>query len=147
MKLVINKEKIPSSLSGFDFFKMLDQLELDSKANIKHCELKGEKQLRYHLAEIPIRVGCHVHFEDNEQYWIISGIGELFLSTVGRKTLESGNISSFKVSQDNSFIIEPGIAHQLVNRSEEESLIIVFACPDSHLNDNEDRFFIKDICF
>lgn len=46
-----------------------------------------------------------------------------------------------QVKAGDSFVIPEGFAHQLV-RSGEAPLTIIFACPDSHLNEN--RFLLPD---
>lgn len=122
----------------------LSQVEADSQANILHSVISGSDEWRVHVAEIAEKVACHVHRVGDEVYEIVAGKGVLFYSRVkdGVHVLAAEEIHSLAVQAGDVFVVPCNCAHQLVNAGPDR-LIILFACPDSHLGD--DRFMLPDI--
>lgn len=115
----------------------------DPVASIKHAELDGEAEWRLHVAEIPEKVTCHVHFKGSEIYEIVEGEGILHYGPVVKI---GGNFKvdwqePLAVKTGDTFTIPEAYAHQLV-RTGATALIIIFACPDRHLAD--DRIVLAD---
>jgi len=136
--------------NGFDISieilqESLAKAEPDKIANIRHAQLTGDALWRLHVAEIADKVACHMHGSGCEVYEIVSGLGTLYSGPVARSEPRTGLLQShsLKVASGDVFIVPQGYAHQLV-RTGNEPLIIIFACPDSHLA--EDRLVMPDIC-
>ncbi len=116
----------------------------DPVAKIRHAELGGDSSWRLHVAEIPDKVACHVHFEGHEIYEIVCGSGELYSGPVA-KSDEISRVSRcdiLPVTAGDVFNVPEGFAHQLVRRGT-EPLIIIFACSDNHLGN--DRHVLADL--
>ncbi|MBU1108436.1 MAG: YaiI/YqxD family protein [Candidatus Riflebacteria bacterium] len=118
--------------------------EPDLTAKIRHAQLAGDGSWRLHVAEISDKVACHVHGVGLEVYEIISGCGTLYSgpTTMSGSEAKLMNRHSLPVVAGDLFIVPEGYAHQLVSTGS-EPLIIIFACPDSHLG--EDRVVMVDI--
>lgn len=124
--------------------KALGEVSADNLANIRHAAINGTAAWRLHVAEIADRVTCHVHRNGEELYEIADGAGVLFYAKI-RETasgLVVTDIFSLPVKAGDVFIVPPDFAHQLVNINKDR-LVILFACPDSHLG--ADRFILADI--
>ena len=125
----------------------LEKVELDPKANIKHAVLDGgTPSSRHHVALIPNYVGSHYHRVGDETYEIKQGNGRLHYGLVTENA--DGSVASIDwqtrdVITGDSFVIPPGYAHQLENLGRTPPLVIIFSCPDSHLNDSQDRHFVE----
>jgi mannose-6-phosphate isomerase-like protein (cupin superfamily) len=117
----------------------------DENVGIRHAALEGNEQWREHVASIQVRVGCHFHKTGNEDYSIVQGSGVMHFGKVatidGKPTVTSW--LKLDVKTGDAFTIPEGYAHQLVSTGEKE-LVIVFACPDSQLNDSQDRTIIAN---
>ena len=138
----------------------LDKAEEDPVVHIKHAALDGDENQRNHVALIPDRVGCHVHFQEEEVYEVVSGQGRLHWAMVDSYSGaiegwgEDGAVFSgeydiiqqepIDVKTGDSFILPPGCVHQLQSTSD-EPLVITFGCPDSHLDDSVDRTNFADL--
>ncbi|HAE38618.1 MAG TPA: YaiI/YqxD family protein, partial [Candidatus Riflebacteria bacterium] len=141
--------KLPSN-SGFDIAQTVWQTALekaipDQIAQIRHVCLAGDESWRLHVAEISDRVTCHVHEDGYEVYEIVSGSGTLYSGPSAKSSTGARLLSrhSLQVTSGDVFIVPEGYAHQLVKRGD-APLVIIFACPDSHLA--EDRIVLADIC-
>lgn len=125
--------------------QMLANAILDDKVRIRHAALEGNEQWREHVASIQVSVGCHFHKTGNEDYSIVQGSGVMHFGKVemidGKPSVTSW--LKLEVKTGDAFTIPEGYAHQLVSTGEEE-LVIVFACPDSHLNDELDRTLLDN---
>jgi oxalate decarboxylase/phosphoglucose isomerase-like protein (cupin superfamily) len=122
----------------------LAKAESDYVAKIRHGRLKGNEFWRLHVAEISDKVACHVHDSGIEVYEIVSGKGTLFYGPIvlaGGKPIVKF-VKELSVTEGDVFIVPEGYAHQLLNIGS-EPLIILFACPDSHLGN--DRLVMNDI--
>jgi mannose-6-phosphate isomerase-like protein (cupin superfamily) len=114
----------------------------DPVVNIRHAPIAGSAEYRTHVAAIPRQVGCHFHAEGDEDYAVVAGKGTLHWGKVskdGRVAWEQ----PVEVSEGDSFVIPEGYAHQLRKRGDGD-LVIVFGCPDSHLDDDKDRTVLPD---
>jgi mannose-6-phosphate isomerase-like protein (cupin superfamily) len=123
----------------------LREAQTDSSVGILHAALSGDSDYRLHVASIPSQVGCHFHAIGNEDYAVVSGSGTLHWGKVS-KTEEVYAVNwenPVAVKTGDSFIIPEGYAHQLRSRGT-ENLVIIFGCPDSHLNDAQDRTLLPD---
>jgi mannose-6-phosphate isomerase-like protein (cupin superfamily) len=118
----------------------------DDIVRIRHAEIEGDPSRRIHVAAIPDSVGCHFHAYGDEDYSIVSGRGELYWGAATRNA--AGYSVAWEepmpIKEGDSFIIPEGYVHQLKNVGKNE-LIILFACPDSHLDDKLDRFMIPSL--
>ena len=117
----------------------------DSVVSIRHAALQGDEGCRIHVASISERVGCHAHFSGEEDYAVVSGCGVLHWGVVSERAEDKWRVvweTLVYVSAGDRFIIPQGYAHQL-ERFGNEPLVILFACPDTHLND-KDRLMLED---
>ncbi len=121
--------------------KALENALPDPVARIRHAIIEGEASWRVHVAEIQHKVACHVHFVGEEQYEVVSGSGKLHYGPV--LSNPSGHKIQWQkllaVTAGDTFIIPEGFAHQLVLDGP-APLIILFACPDSHLGNDRTVF-------
>lgn len=132
------------NISEADLKLALQKAVPDRVANIRHARLNDNHDWGLHVSEIFDHVACHVHFSGTETYEIICGTGIIYSGKIRK------NEDRFEVEQPGSTIVGPGdvfqipegVAHQLVKKSE-EPLIIIFACPDSHLG--ADRIILPDL--
>ena len=119
----------------------------DTAVGINHAPLSGNNNNRNHVASIDNKVGAHFHTHGDEKYEIVSGSGTLYWGKVNAGNSKNLTISEekpIKVKAGDSFIIPQTYAHQLVNTCK-NPLIITFSCPDSHLDDTQDRTCLNDI--
>jgi mannose-6-phosphate isomerase-like protein (cupin superfamily) len=119
----------------------LSDSKSEGAVNINIAKLAGDDSFALYVTEIPSRceVGAHFHLEGLETYQILSGRGRMFIghpfsdhSIKWQKPVE--------VESGDFFTIPKGMAHQLKNPYD-ESLILVFGCPSTHLND--DRMIVE----
>ena len=112
----------------------------DPVVGIRHAPIKGDASYRFHVAAIPTQVGCHFHADGDEDYAVVAGSGTLHwgkpVKSDGGYAVQWGK--PIDVSTGDSFVIPEGYAHQLRKRGADD-LVILFACPDSHLDDTKDR--------
>ena len=123
----------------------LKKAEPDPAVGIRHAALSGDVNYRVHVARIPRQVGCHFHQHGCETYEVVQGKGVLHFGKVSQSddgTSIEWN-SPVEVFTGDCFLIPEGYAHQLQKHGNEE-LTILFACPDSHINDEEDRYHLED---
>ena len=125
----------------------LEQATPDPAVGIRHANIQGEANYRIHVAAIPQQVGCHVHRKGNEDYSVVEGEGILHFGLVSedasRLLVRSCDWQQISVTQGDSFIIPEGYAHQL-RRTGKGDLTILFGCPDSHLDNSQDRTMLPD---
>jgi len=128
---------------------------LDASVGIRHARISGDTAYGIHVAAIPHQVGCHVHRnpnrdqvnDGNEVYVVVSGHGVLHFGKAGQDAgvvrVADGAWERLPVQTGDSFIIPVGFAHQL-RRHGPDALTVLFACPDAHLNDAQDRTMLPD---
>ena len=130
----------------------LKKVEADPIANIRHAVIGKDPKNEgnnLHVAEIPDRVANHVHMHGIEEYAVVQGEGTLYWGEV--KELEKAFIVPYPeepafVKEGDSFNIPAGYAHQLKNEGRlHEPLVIIFSCPDSHLDNTQDRFMLPPL--
>ncbi len=143
--LRLNESALRLNNSHFDWQTALENAKPDSAVGIRHAALSGNVACRIHVAAIPRHVGCHFHKIGDETYEIVQGMGTLHF---GKVTSTNGAHSvnweaPFNVSTGDRFVIPEGYAHQL-QKCGNEALSILFACPDSHLDDEGDRHHLAD---
>lgn len=121
----------------------LNNAKADSAVGIKIAVLVEDDTFGMYVTEIiPKRkVGAHYHREGLEVYSILSGNGMLHTAFPNDQDDPIDIISKSVVAGD-FFNINPGVIHQLENTAD-ESLILVFGCPASHLS--SDRVLTKDL--
>ncbi len=133
--------KLQPSGSGFnlpesEWQAALNKAQADQIAGIRHAELSGDPTWRLHVAEISSKVNCHVHLHGHEKYEIVSGTGVLFSGPVEKTDDEDGFVvlsaDLLSVKAGDSFVVPESFAHQLT-KTGSQPLIIIFACPDTHL--------------
>ena len=118
----------------------LAQGEVDPVVNICHAPIAGTAAYRTHVAAITDFVGCHFHAHGNEDYAIVRGQGRLHWGKVVKTTggYDVAWETPVSVAVGDSFRIPEGYAHQLENLGH-DALVILFGCPDAHLDDRADR--------
>jgi mannose-6-phosphate isomerase-like protein (cupin superfamily) len=119
-----------------DWFSILESSPYDDIVGIRIAKLTGDTRFSTYLTVIDPgkSVSPHYHKNGDEHYHIISGRGEITLTDlVGMKT------TTVAVDGQTSFTVPENTLHQLKN-SGEDPLILMFNCPESHLN--EDRFVL-----
>lgn len=123
----------------------LSRAEADSSVGIRHAVLEGNPEFRIHVAAIPKKVTGHFHRNGKEIYQVVNGSGTLHYGPVhfDQDTPVVEWQAPLPVKSGDRFVIPEGFAHQLCRTGEDE-LIILFACPDSHLDDSEDRTRLPD---
>lgn len=124
---------------------VLEEVRLDSAVGIAHAVIGGDESYRTHVAAIPERVGCHFHKVGTEDYAVVAGQGTLHWGVVDAQSSPYRVIwnEPVDVQAGDSFVIPEGYAHQLVRRGD-QPLVILFACPDSHIDDANDRILLPD---
>jgi len=143
--LQLRKDPHAFGLPKAAWTKALERAESDPVVSIRHAALQGDSNCRIHVASIPEHVGCHVHFEGREDYAIVSGQGVLHWGAVSWSAEGKPAVvweALVNVTVGDRFTIPQGYAHQL-ERFGEEPLVILFACPDKHLN-SVDRLLLED---
>ena len=132
-------------ISSDNWKSALLQAQLDPVVGIRHAALSGDAQYRLHVAAIPTQVGCHFHLKGDEDYAIVSGQGTLHWGKVRSQNgvHEITWETPLDVQVGDRFVIPAGYAHQLRKRGHDE-LVIVFGCPDSHLDNTKDRTLLSD---
>lgn len=131
-------------VSRSEWQKSLSEATPDPVVSIRHGEIPGgEPSYRKHVAAIPQQVGCHYHAIGDEDYAVVEGQGILFFGQVTDGTVEPNEWKSIEVSTGDSFVIPEGYAHQL-RKTGPEALTILFGCPDSHLDNDKDRYLLPD---
>lgn len=113
---------------------------MDKGAGIKVVKITGDEKISVFAAEVApgTELTPHYHNVGIEIYQVFDGSGIMKVGSVEGKTVFWENV--LEVSTGDSFNIPEGKVHQIVNNTE-ESLIMLFTCPESHLS--TDRFFIK----
>ncbi|HEY9816315.1 MAG TPA: cupin domain-containing protein [Candidatus Obscuribacterales bacterium] len=117
----------------------------DPVVGIRHEAIAGDADYRIHVAAIPHQVGCHFHAQGSEVYEVVEGAGRLHFGQVvsAGGAFEVNWETPVDVATGDRFVIPEGYAHQLRKQGEGE-LTILFACPDSHLDDAVDRTILPD---
>ncbi len=126
------------TVSQSDWEAALQLAEPDPVVHIRHAVISGDESYRIHVAAIPERVGCHYHAHGDEVYEVVAGAGTLYWGKVIAGTTNVNWETPIDVVAGQSFIIPEGYAHQLAKRGDDD-LVILFGCPDTHLNDMQDR--------
>jgi mannose-6-phosphate isomerase-like protein (cupin superfamily) len=128
-----------------DWRAALSGAEPDLAVGIRHAVVSGDSAYRIHVAAIPRQVGCHFHAVGNEVYEVVEGAGCLHFGKVINSTapFEVKWERPVKVAKGDNFVIPEGYAHQLQKQGEGD-LTILFACPDSHLDNSVDRTLLPD---
>lgn len=115
---------------------------LDSAVNIKIAPLAGDSSMMMGLTELRpgAKITAHVHSKDVEIYHILKGEGEIYLGAQDGELVCWEN--PINVKDGDVFAIDPGVVHQLKNTSQQDSLVLIFSCPLSHLKG--DRVITED---
>ncbi|RXZ36482.1 cupin domain-containing protein [Oxalobacteraceae bacterium CAVE-383] len=114
----------------------LERIDYDDVVGIKIAKLAGDANFSTYLTAIDLgkSVSPHYHKNGDEHYHIIRGRGEITLTN-----LDSMEITTIAIDEQSSFTVPENTLHQLKN-SGDEPLILMFSCPESHLD--EDRFLL-----
>ena len=134
-KLCLKSDNRGLGISETSWKEALETAIPDPLVHISHAPIEGgNAENRNHVASIPEQVGCHVHLAGDEGYAVVAGKGRLHWGEVVKN---SGGWDvkweePVDVNKGDSFVIPEGYAHQL-QRIGNKDLIIVFACPDTHL--------------
>jgi quercetin dioxygenase-like cupin family protein len=121
----------------------LNEAVLDDKAGIRIAKLVGNDDFSMYVTEIlpKATVNAHYHSHGIEIYHILSGQGVIYTGAPINDNQTNWNESAI-VKDGDFFVIEPGMVHQLKNPFE-ESLILIFGCPISHLS--TDRVVVTNL--
>ncbi|MFA6251540.1 MAG: cupin domain-containing protein [Candidatus Paceibacterota bacterium] len=117
-----------------NIFDNISKGEMDQVAGIKITHLAGGEDLSFYLAEIEShkKINAHYHADGTEIYQIFEGSGEIRISK--NENTNHWDIKKI-VKKGDCFSVQEGEVHQLVNTGEEK-LILLFACPKSHLSND-----------
>jgi mannose-6-phosphate isomerase-like protein (cupin superfamily) len=128
-----------------DWRAALSGAKLDSAVGIRHAVVSGDADFRIHVAAIARHVGCHFHAVGDEVYEVVEGAGCLHYGKVMNDSAPFAIAweAPIMVAKGDNFVIPEGYAHQLQKQGEGD-LTILFACPDSHLDDAVDRTLLPD---
>jgi len=141
--LQLKKESITLGIEEEVWREALSRAEPDPVVGIRHVEVSGDESYRVHVAAIPKQVGCHVHRVGDEDYAVVEGVGVMHFGKITEGTdgpyVRDQDWCQMPVEKCDSFVVPEGYAHQL--RGE---LTILFGCPDSHLDDTQDRTMLPD---
>ncbi len=125
----------------------LQKSTADPAVGIRHAVIQGTTAYRIHVAAIPEQVGCHYHRNGDEDYSIVEGEGVLHFARVTESSngplVLPDDWNQVHVIAGDCFVIPEGYAHQLRRRGSGD-LTILFGCPDSHLDDTQDRTILPD---
>ncbi len=143
--LEFNKPNNRLYVSEQDWRVALSAAMPDLTVGIRHSVVSGDADCRIHVAAIPRQVGCHFHAVGDEVYEVVEGAGCLHFGKVANSTapFEVNWETPVEVTKGDNFVIPEGYAHQLQKQGEGD-LTILFACPDSHLDDSLDRTLLPD---
>ena len=144
-KLRFNTSSDRLNVTQSEWTASLNSAKVDSSVGIKHAALNGDETWRIHVAAIPQQVGCHFHRVGDETYEVVQGSGILHFGEVAEESDRYRVMweTPISVSAGDCFVVPEGYAHQL-QRQGSEDLTILFACPDSHLDDEGDRTLLPD---
>lgn len=84
-------------------------------------------------------IAPHFHHSGDELYFVISGNGSMRLGTPTESSVDWQQ--EFDVRDGDIFTVPPNTAHQLMNKSN-DNLIVIFGCDKSHLGN--DRIVIDN---
>jgi mannose-6-phosphate isomerase-like protein (cupin superfamily) len=143
--LKLTKDNPALGLPDEEWSSALEHAAPDPVVGIRHAAIKGDISDRFHVASIPVRVGCHFHKVGDEDYAVVQGNGTMLFGQVldPSGTPHVKEWQKLEVRPGDKFTIPAGFAHQLCADAGKQ-LVIVFRCPDSHLNDSADRTILPD---
>jgi mannose-6-phosphate isomerase-like protein (cupin superfamily) len=143
--LEFNKPNNRLNIQDQEWRSALSNATPDLAVGIRHAAVSGDSDCRIHVAAIPRQVGCHFHAVGNEVYEVVEGAGCLHFGQVmnSEEPFEIRWQTPVDVTKGDNFVIPEGYAHQLQKQGEGD-LTILFACPDSHLDDARDRTILPD---
>jgi quercetin dioxygenase-like cupin family protein len=123
-----------------NLYQALQSAVMDDYAGIKIVKLTGDESLSFYVADIAphTELTPHYHKAGIDAYQILKGAG-----TMKTGPFVEGAFAwteKFTANEGDCFHIEPGIVHQILNETDEQ-LILVFACPESHVG--SDRHFVE----
>ena len=124
------------SLSINNIYKSIQKAEMDPLVGIRIAFLTGDDSLSFYVAEIGPhkKVGAHYHQSGIEIYQILEGSGEIHIGSPTEDDKVNWTTSQ-KVKIGDCFTVAEKEVHQLIN-IEDKKLLILFACPKSHLMEN-----------
>jgi len=137
----IHKQNSPS-LKVENWRNVLTKAVMDPSVNIKIATLGGDDTAMMGITELQpgSKIRAHVHAKDAEVYFILKGEGEMYIGTYDGKEVQWD--MPVKVGEGDVFTIHPGMVHQLINTSDQQSLTLIFSSPWSHLRG--DRIITED---
>jgi len=124
-----------------NIFEALKVAKKDEAVGIRSIRLSGDDDFAVYGAQIDglKRIGAHYHTKGNEIYQVIDGEGKMHIGN----PKEDGKVEwlePLEVKTGDCFTIYEGQVHQLENIAPED-LIIIFACPYSHIS--TDRIVVQ----
>ncbi len=143
-KLNLKSDGAMLGISTAAWQSALKRCEADPGAQIRHAPIAGTAAYRTHVAEIGESVTCHFHQRGDEDYAILSGRGRLHWGAVVKTADGAFDVAweaPLSVASGDSFRIPAGYAHQLENLGR-DAMVILFGCPDSHIDDCADRIML-----
>jgi mannose-6-phosphate isomerase-like protein (cupin superfamily) len=119
--------------------KALETAVLDHAVGIRIAPLTDNISFGMYVTEVlpGKKVSAHYHQEGGEVYEIIRGKGMLYTAP----SESPSHHTATAVNAGDFFNIDAKVVHQLVNTGD-ESLIIIFGCPGTHLG--LDRIVVGD---
>ncbi|MBU1000172.1 hypothetical protein KKE78_02105, partial [Patescibacteria group bacterium] len=88
-------------------------------------------------------VNPHVHFAGEEPYRLIAGKGVMHIGTIGEDNAVVWQDDPIFVKSGETIIVKAGQVHSFEVIGE-EPVIFIFSCPESHLNDDQDRLMTTE---
>ena len=124
------------SLNINNIYESISKAEMNPLVGIRIAFLTGDDSLSFYVAEIGPhkKVGSHYHISGIEIYQILEGSGEIHLGNPLINDSVNWTVSK-KVKMGDCFTVAEKEVHQLIN-TEDTKLLILFACPKSHLAEN-----------
>lgn len=115
--------------------KAMNNCEYDEKVGIRIAKIAGNKEFSTYITAIDYTrsVTPHYHKIGDEHYHILEGEGKVIL-----RNMINNEECTFSAYGGESFVVPANTLHQLINTGENK-LILMFSCPENHLN--SDRFF------
>ena len=118
-----------------NLYERIASAGLDEAVGIRLAYLTGDDEFSLYGAEIgPYkRLAAHYHKSGIEIYQIVEGNGTMFTGNHDCKDNVTTWNKPLKVKKGDCFTIIEGEAHQLLNNSD-SNLVVIFGSPKSHLS-------------
>ena len=103
------------------------------------------QEYKFYVARVEVgkHVNPHVHFKGEEPYRLVTGEeGVMHIGTIDGQTVNWSR--SIRIRRGGEIIVRAGEVHSFENTGN-TPVDFIFACPDSHLNDAQDRMMTTNL--